>query len=325
MSVTSEVIVEALRAAGEPTRLRILSLLRHGDLAVGELVTVLGQSQPRLSHHLKALTSAGLTERLPEGAWVFYRLPSTSWARALLDNLFDQIDETTGDFPADLARLDAVRSTRQASAENYFSSIAAEWDRIRAMHYPEDLIEAAILKLAGTGPFRKIVDLGTGTGRMLSLFGERTAEAEGLDLSHQMLTVARSNLAAAGVSKARVRHGDATATPFLSSSADVVIVHQVLHYLEEPERVLAEASRILTPGGQLIVVDFAPHDHEFMREDFGHHRLGIRHDNMKNWATRAGLQLGEPLRFDPPETLETGIAVLIWSASKPVMKEEVAA
>lgn len=325
MMVASEVIVDALRAAGEPTRLRILSLLRHGDLSVGELVTVLGQSQPRLSHHLKALTSAGLTERLPEGAWVFYRLPAASWARSLLDNLFDQIDETTGDFPADLARLDAVRRTRQESAESYFSSIAPNWDRIRAMHYPEDLIEGAILKLAGDGPFRKVVDLGTGTGRMLSLFGDRTQEAEGLDLSHQMLTVARSNLAEDGLTSMRVRQGDATATPFPSASADVVIVHQVLHYLEEPERVLAEAGRILAPGGQLIIVDFAPHDHEFMREDFGHHRLGIRHDNMKTWAVRAGLDLEDPLRFDPPESLETGIAVLIWSARKPARKEEVAA
>ena len=325
MSVSAEIIVEALRAAGEPTRLRILSLLRHGDLAVGELVTVLGQSQPRLSHHLKALTAAGLTERLPEGAWVFYRLTTEGWARALLDGLFDQINETSGDFPGDLGRLDAVRRTRQASAETYFSSIATDWDRIRAMHYPEQLIEAAILKLAGPGPFRRVVDLGTGTGRMLTLFGDRAKEAEGLDLSHQMLTLARSNLVEAGITGARVRQGDATSTPFASASADVVIVHQVLHYLEEPERVLKEASRILTPGGQLIVVDFARHDHEFMREEFGHHRLGIRQDNMSNWAAQAGLQLNEPLRFDPPSDLEKGIAVLIWSGLKPALKKEAAA
>ena len=122
-----------------------------------------------------------------------------------------------------------------------------------------------------------------------------------------------------------MRQGDATATPFQPGSADIVVVHQVLHYLEQPERVLMEAARILEPGGQLIVVDFAQHDHEFMREEFGHHRLGIRHDNMKTWADRAGLELEEPLRFDPPQDLETGIAVLLWSARKPANKKEVAA
>ena len=160
---------------------------------------------------------------------------------------------------------------------------------------------------------------------MLTLLGARASESEGLDLSHQMLTLARANLAEAGVTHARVRQGDVTATPFPPASADIVIVHQVLHYLEEPERVLAEASRILMPGGQLIVVDFAQHDHEFMREEFGHHRLGIRHDNMKNWAERAGLKLEDPIRFDPPRDLETGIAVLIWSGRKPADKKEVAA
>lgn len=325
MSVSADIVIDALRAAGEPTRLRILALLRHGELAVGELVTVLGQSQPRLSHHLKALTSAGLTERLPEGARVFYRPPANGWANALLESLFTQIDLEQGDFPADLERLEAVRRSRQAAAENYFSSIAPDWDRIRAMHYPDNLIEAAILKLAGSGPFRRVVDLGTGTGRMLTLLGQKAGEAEGLDLSHQMLALARSNLSDAGLTSARVRQGDATATPFPSASADIVIVHQVLHYLEEPERVLSEAGRILEPGGQLIVVDFAQHDHEFMREEFGHHRLGIRHDNMKAWATRAGLDLDDPTRFDPPKELETGIAVLIWTARKPASKKDVAA
>ena len=325
MSIAAQSLVDAMRAAGEPTRLRILALLRHGDLAVGELVTVLNQSQPRLSHHLKTLATAGLAERLPEGAWVFYRLPTSGWAREFLDHLFHQIDDTRGDFPADAERLEAVRQSRREAAESYFSSIAPDWDRIRAMHYPDELIESAILKLAGPGPFHRIIDLGTGTGRMMALFANRVLEAEGLDLSHQMLTLARSNLAEAGMTQARVRQGDATATPFEAASADIVIVHQVLHYIEKPERVLFEAGRILTPGGQLIVVDFAQHDHEFMREEFGHHRLGIRQDNMQKWAEQAGLLLDEPLRFDPPQDLDAGIAVLIWKAVKPAESKEAAA
>lgn len=317
--------VDALRAAGEPTRLRILALLRHCELSVGELVSVLGQSQPRLSHHLKALTSAGLTERLPEGAWVFYRLPTAGWARTLLDNMFELIDEQSGEFPADASRLEEVRQARRDSADAYFSSIAKDWDRIRSMHYPEELIEAAILKVAGPGPYGRVVDLGTGTGRMLALLGSRARETEGLDLSHQMLTLARSKLAEAGLTHVRVRHGDATATPFDSESANIVIVHQVLHYLEDPEKVMREASRILAPGGKLIVVDFAPHGHEFMREAFGHRRLGIREDYMRNWTTRSGLDLEQVMRFEPPQDLERGLAVLIWCARKPQLKKEVAA
>ncbi|WP_018149298.1 ArsR/SmtB family transcription factor [Henriciella marina] len=325
MKQGSPSIVEALRAAGEPTRLRILALLRHGELSVGELVTVLGQSQPRLSHHLKTLTSAGLTERLPEGAWVFYRLPASGWAGALLDGLFALIDEETGDFPNDISRLEAVREARQASAEAYFSSIATDWDHIRSMHYPDELIEAAILRTIGPGPYRRVIDLGTGTGRMLTLLGDRAQEAEGLDLSHQMLTLARSKLSEAGVTQARVRQGDVTSTPFETASADIVIVHQVLHYLEEPEKVVREASRILKPGGKLIIVDFAQHNHEFMREAFGHRRLGIREDNMTYWADQAGLYLDDVMRFEPPKDLDQGIAVLIWSARKSQDKKEVAA
>ena len=325
MGTSSDKIVDALRAAGEPTRLRILALLRHGELAVGELVAVLGQSQPRLSHHLKTLTAAGLTERQPEGAWVFYRLPASGWARTLIESLFEQIDLEQGDFPKDGARLDSVRDARRSSADDFFSSIAPDWDRLRAMHYPDDLIEAAILKMAGPGPFNRIVDLGTGTGRMLALLGDRARDVEGLDLSHQMLQLARAKLSEAGVSHARLRQGDATATPFDTASADIVIVHQVLHYLEDPERLLAEASRILMPGGRLIIVDFAQHDHEFMREEFGHRRLGIRNDNMESWAERAGLVLSQPVRFEPPKQLERGIAVQIWSATTPVDKKEVAA
>ncbi|MEM5516179.1 metalloregulator ArsR/SmtB family transcription factor [Henriciella sp. AS95] len=325
MKTNPGIIVDALRAAGEPTRLRILALLRHGELAVGELVAVLGQSQPRLSHHLKTLTAAGLTERLPEGAWVFYRLPAKGWPNTLLEGLFDQIDLSQCDFPADSARLDSVREARRSAADDFFSSIAQDWDRLRSMHYPEDLIEAAILKIAGPGPFQRVVDLGTGTGRMLALFGDRAKDVEGLDLSHQMLQLARAKLAESGIGHARLRQGDATATPFESSSADVVIVHQVLHYLEDADRVLAEASRILVPGGQLIIVDFAQHDHEFMREDFGHRRLGIRDDNMKSWADRAGLILDSPVRFEPPKQLEKGIAVQIWPATKPSDHKEVAA
>lgn len=320
-----DTLVDALKAAGEPTRLRILALLRRGDLAVGELVQILDQSQPRLSHHLKTLTNAGLVERLPEGAWVFYRARSKDWAGRILQAVFDEIDLDREPFLADREALQTVRQSRARSAESYFSEIAGTWDQLRALHYPEADIEQAILGQVDGQQFDRIVDLGTGTGRMLTLLAPLAKEAEGLDLSHHMLTVARANLNRADVRNARVRQGDVTDTPFESSSADLVIVHQVLHYLENPETVLAEAARILRPGGRLLLVDFAPHDLEFLRETQGHRRLGIRHEDVSEWADAADLALQAPLVFDPPASLDQGLSVLIWNATRPANQQVVAA
>jgi len=325
MSSSPDQILEALRASGEPTRIRILALLRQGDLAVGELVQILNQSQPRLSHHLKTLSTAGLVERLPEGAWVFYRAVSTDWAGRLLNSIFAEIDTAGGDFGNDTQALTKVRSVRAASAEAYFGAIADDWDNIRALHFPNEAIEQALLEAAGPGPFNRIIDLGTGTGRMLVLFAPLTDEAEGLDLSHQMLTVARANLARAGVTHAQVRQGDVNDTPFDNNSADLVIIHQVLHFTENPAAVLTEAARLLRPGGRLLVVDFAPHTLDFMRERYGHHRLGVRDEDMNDWASAAGLELQSPLRFDPPKTLEEGLFVHVWTATLPERQQEAAA
>lgn len=325
MSDNPDHIIDALKAAGEPTRLRILALLRRGDLAVGELVQILDQSQPRLSHHLKTLTTAGLVERLPEGAWVFYRARSKDWAGRILQAVFSEIDTDREPFRADREALQSVRQTRAHSAESYFSEIAESWDQLRALHYPEADIEKALLTQIDSQSFDRIVDLGTGTGRMLTLLAPYAREAEGLDMSHHMLTVARANLNRADVRNARVRQGDVTDTPFESNSADLVIVHQVLHYLENPQAVLAEAARILRPGGRLLLVDFAPHDLEFLRETQGHRRLGIREEDMTEWADEAGLAVQAPLRFDPPASLDQGLSVLIWNAERPANQQEVAA
>lgn len=314
MSVCQRLLIGGLKAAGEPTRLRILALLRCSDLAVGELAHILNQSQPRLSHHLKSLTKAGLVERLPEGAWVFYRIQNRGWAGRLLQGIFSKLDLKSDLFATDLKALQRVRKHRAKSAAAYFSEVAEDWDRLRGLHYPDAAIERAILEQIGSHQFERIIDMGTGTGRMLVLLASYTQEAEGLDMSHQMLTVARANLSRAGVNNAKVRQGDVTKTPFESNSADLVVVHQVLHYLEQPEEVITEAARILKPGGQLIVVDFAPHDLEFLRETQGHYRLGISEDDMMQWVDTAGFSMQPPQRFEPPSSLDEGISVLIWKA-----------
>jgi len=315
-------MIDRLRAAGEPTRLRILALLRERDLSVGELVQVLSQSQPRLSHHLKVLTGAGLVERMPEGSFVFYRAATRGDGRAFLDSLFAQIPQVVATLKRDADQLEEVSALRAASAETFFSGIAGNWDTIRSLHYPNEAIERALLDLAGQGPFERVIDFGTGTGRMLVLFAPLAREAEGIDLSHHMLTVARANLEQAGITGARVRQGDVTSVPFESNSADLVIIHQVLHFMDAPGKVIAEASRVLKPGGRLLVVDFAAHDLEFLRTEHGHHRLGMRDDNMAAWASEADLDLAEPRSFAPPDASSPGLVVNIWVAEKQAAPEE---
>lgn len=325
MNFNPEETVSALRAAGEPTRLRILSLLKQGDLAVGELAQLLGQSQPRLSHHLKALSSAGLVERLPEGSWVFYRVAQRGPARRILDAVFEETDLSSGDFDRDRRQLQTVRAARAAEASAYFERIADTWDTVRSLHYPNEAIEQALLDAAGIGPFDSIVDVGTGTGRMLTLFAPLSMRAEGIDLSHKMLNVARANLTKAGLENARVRQGDAVSLPIEAASADLVILHQVLHYIDAPEQVIAEAARILAPGGRLLIVDFAPHDLEFLRTDHAHRHLGVQHSALEIWTEAHGLSLSEPRKFDPPTDLKEGLAVQIWTADKLSFQKEAAA
>jgi len=312
-SVTLNHLVTQLRAAGEITRARILSLLTHGELSVGELAQVLNQSQPRLSRHLKFLTGAGLVERLPEGAWVFYRLPTEGQARALVDSLTAVLDPTDPDLRRDLERLRDVKGERAAAAGAYFSRVADDWDRLRALHYSDDEIEKAVLHAAGAGPFEVVVDFGTGTARMLSLFADKARRVEGIDLSHQMLTVARSKLAEAGISNASVRHGDATASPYPDNLANLVIIHQVLHFLDDPGRALNEAARVLKPGGRLVVVEFAPHTQEHLRTEHAHRHLGVSEQDMARWADKAGLAVRSAKTFAAPGG-EKGISVMVWSA-----------
>jgi len=325
MTLDPAQIVDILRAAGEPTRLRILALLQQGELAVGELAQLLGQSQPRLSHHLKTLSSAGLVERMPEGSWVFYRLTREDSIRVIVHTIFAETDFSSGDFARDSAQLETVRRARAEAADVYFERVADTWDTVRSLHYPNEAIEKALLAEAGTGPFDLVIDIGTGTGRMLSLFSPMARQVEGLDLSHKMLTVARANLARDDIANARVRQADASATPFESGAADLVILHQVLHFIEQPERVIAEASRLLQPGGRLLIVDFAPHSLEFLRTEHAHRHLGLNHAALGTWATQHGLSLSDPRRFDPPGNLDAGLAVQIWTADKAPIKKEAAA
>lgn len=314
MSLNADQTVEALRAAGEPTRLRVLSLLAGEELSVMELSRILDQSQPRVSRHLKLMADAGLIERFPDGARVFYRLSSDLPARRLIDTVLDLLDVSAG--AADDQRLEAVRREREAAAGAYFERIAPQWDRIRSLYVSESAVEAAIIRAAGDGPFERIVDLGTGSGRMLTLLGRNAKMSVGLDLSQNMLNIARANVMKAGLDKVELRHGDIFATRLPEHSADLVMVHQVLHYLVDPAAAVAEAARLVMPGGRLLIVDFAPHQLEYLRDDHQHRRLGFSDDEIRRWLTGAGLTSSASIAL-PPDT--DGLTVSIWTAARPAV------
>jgi demethylmenaquinone methyltransferase/2-methoxy-6-polyprenyl-1,4-benzoquinol methylase/ArsR family transcriptional regulator len=307
-----ETILAALAAAGEATRLRLLCLLAEAELTVTELVTILGQSQPRVSRHLKLLVEAGLVERHREGAWVFYLIaqggPGGRFARELVARL------SPADAPmlADRARLAEVRQARADQAARYFAAHAAIWDEVRAMHVPEERVEAAIREAIGAAPLHALLDLGTGGGRMLELLAPLADRAVGVDQSPQMLSVARVRIERAGLRNVQLRQGDIYAVPVEADFYDLAVMHQVLHYLDDPLRAIREAARALRPGGRLVIVDFAPHDVEDLRAAHAHRRLGFGAEEVVGFLTAAGLEF--VMRRDlAPEPREGGkLTVSLW-------------
>jgi ubiquinone/menaquinone biosynthesis C-methylase UbiE/DNA-binding transcriptional ArsR family regulator len=308
----------ALRAAGEATRLRILALLAQGELNVKELTQILGQSQPRISRHLKLMAEAGLIGRFREGSWVFFRLADTACEAALAKSIVNGLDPSDPVIARDRARAQSVQKARAEAAQNYFRAHAKEWDKIRALHVTEDQVESAISDALGEGPFDFLVDLGTGTGRMLELFGSRAKRALGFDISHDMLSYARMKLDRAGIAHAQARQGDLYNVPLADSTADAVILHQVLHFLDDPAAAIAEASRLLAPGGKLLVVDFAPHELEFLREQSAHRRLGFAQDQIKRWLKESGLEVERCRDLAPRAADGDKLTVSLWLATKPV-------
>lgn len=305
-------LLHLFHALADPTRLRIVALLRTMELAIGELAVVLEQSQPRVSRHVRILVEAGLLGRRREGAWVFLRLAPDADMTALaqLIDRWPLSNAEQANAVADRSRLDRVRAERAEAARRYFADHASEWDAIRARHVAEEQVETAMLALMHNRRLGHILDIGTGTGRMAEIFAPFASQITALDRSPEMLRIARAKLADRTIAADLVQ-GDFMALPLAAASVDTVVMHQVLHFAQEPDRVIAEASRVLRPGGHLLVVDFAPHEQEDLRSLAAHARLGFSDAQMRGWfaSTAMLLEAGQTLDGDP-------LTIKLWLARR---------
>ena len=304
-------LLAALEAAGEETRLRLLALLAQAELTVSELVAILGQSQPRVSRHLRLLVEAGLVERRREGAWAFFRLAERRAVAAVARSALERLDPNDAALAADRARLDETRAARAEAAARYFAAHAADWDRLRSLHVPDDRVEAALVEMIGPGRIGAMLDLGAGAGRMLDLFAGRASRAVGVDQSPAMLALARAAMERSGLRHVQLRQGDLYAPPVEAEAFDLVILHQVLHFLHEPARALREAMRALRPGGRLVVVDLSPHENESLREEHAHRRLGFAREDIEDAMIAAGLDAAHR-EIAPKRGGGKKLAVSIW-------------
>lgn len=311
-------IVALLKAAAEPTRLRILRLLLNGEFNVKDLTQLLGQSQPRVSRHIRLLAEAGLIERYQEGSWVFVRGTPDPTVREFVNSALAMIAANDPQILRDRGRAELIRAKRAAFAHAYFDKNAAEWDRIRSLHIAEGEVEKAILEALGPGPYDLLLDLGTGTGRILELAGARARQLIGIDTNREMLKCARVRLDKSGLTNCSVRLADIYNLPFPEGSADAVLIHQVLHFLDNPKAALAEAARVLKAGGRLAIIDFAPHALEFLREEHAHLRLGFSPAEIGSWLGECGIGSSSYRELPAENAKENALTVAIWTGEKPI-------
>nr|WP_277346052.1 metalloregulator ArsR/SmtB family transcription factor [Sneathiella chinensis] len=298
-----------MKAAGEETRMRLLVLCAHSELTVSELIQILGQSQPRVSRHLKLLCEAGLIDRFQEGSWVYYRLASKTGNSELARSLVDLVPEGDSVVARDLERLSAVKQARMDAASEYFRENASRWKEIRSLYVAEKEVEKLLLRAFEGMEIADFLDIGTGTGRILELMGSRADYAVGIDTSREMLAYARTAIEDADLRNCQVRLGDMYNLPFSNETQDAIVIHQVLHFADRPQQVIEEAARVLRPGGRLVVADFAPHSVKYLSEDHAHRQMGFDENLVWNWCEAAGLQKGQSfvLKGDP-------LTVIIWVA-----------
>jgi SAM-dependent methyltransferase len=294
-------LLTALAAAADPTRLRLLALASRGAFCVNDFCDILGQSQPRLSRHLRLLCEAGLLTRSREGANAWFGLARDVLRLAPADDPL---------LAADRRQAARVLAERARSASEKFRRSGADWDEMRALDLPAGEVETRLLSLLPETRLGRALDIGTGTGRLLELLAPRVDAGLGIDASRTMLALARVRLARAELCHCAVRLADMYALPLPDGCFDLVVLQMVLHYAEDPAAAMAEARRVLAPGGRLLVVDLAPHGRDELRALMAHRILGFSDEVMRELAQGAGLTCGTAV----PVSSDSDLSVRIWPA-----------
>ncbi len=311
-------LIAIYKALGEETRLRIVCLLRNRELSVSDLTSLLHQSQPCISNHLKLLYEQGIVKRYQEGSYAYFRLTSDRQLIRLINAGLERLD-----FLYDPVLRDDVNHYRElmdVQAEKsitFFAEIAEKWNKIRILTIPAKQEEEFLYEKLKDVIVGNFIDLGTGTGRMLKIFSENYKNGVGIDWSHNMLNVARACLHQNQINHAYVCQGNIYNLTFDDFLADCVISHQVLHYLSTPHKVFKQVAQLLKPGGKFVIVDFAPHNSEFLLKNYAHQRLGFSDEIIQEWLSLNDFQLKETHSLVPdPDTAEKQkITLKIWVAS----------
>lgn len=311
-----EKLLAGLKAVAEHTRLRLLTILIRNELTVSEITYILDQSQPRVSRHLKLMCDAGILDRIQEGAWVFYRVTDSQPGRNLSNMLIELIPSDDQVLQRDIERLEKIRSEHATQAQTYFYENAKQWDKLRNLYVSEKKVERAMLSAVSDMQVEVLLDLGTGTGRMLEVFGGVIEKGTGIDNNRVMLAIARAKLEDKQLTHCQVRQGDIHNVTLPSNSVDLITVHHVLHFLNDPQMVIAESSRLLTTGGRLLVADFAPHDIEMLREEHAHRRLGFSDQEVTYWCENSGMEVISIEHLQSASKSNARLTVSLWVAVK---------
>ena len=282
-----EAIQKVFKTLSDPTRIRILALLEREELAVQDLMAILGMAQSRVSRHLAILRQAGMLSDRRDGTFVFYRMsPSLPDAWRSAWTLVSQARAGDPSAARDAAALAAHRDARQTRTRAFFDAVGPEWDALRKVFNDDALRARAVARLVPPG--LTVADVGTGTGILARELAALGCRVVAVDHSPRMLEAARANLEGAGT--VELREGTAEALPLSDAEVDAAFAHMVLHYLASPTDAIREMARVVRPGGRVVLADFERHDRDWMREELGVVWLGFPPGEVSAWLEEAGLE-----------------------------------
>lgn len=280
-------MLDLLKALADPCRLRLVAVLLRAEFTVQELTQILDMGQSRISRHLKILSEAGVLSVKRQGTWSYYRVGEDSAFFCAIRPAFERELEQLPQRREDLAAVALALEARRRRSLEFFDQHARTWDVLSRTLLPVPQYQERLLSLVPT--VDTLLEIGVGTGALLPDLSRRAAKVIGVDHSPAMLDEARRRLDHAGNSAAELRLGEMTHLPLADGGAGCVVANMVLHHAADPQAVLAEITRVLKPGGILVLADLARHEREWAREQLADQWLGFEEEELRGWLQGAGL------------------------------------